>query len=191
MKLSDPSQIVIHHTGNKMKTVEETYKVGISKYNQPSYHYIIDRSGEIFQTLALNIVGAHTKNHNNYSFGIALLNLTSNKPMSLAMRYSLSELIKYLQFNYRPLSVVTHFQVLLGDINSTARRCSIELPELNEEYYIKQGFKDLSIGSVEIFKRNLLEALYSKKSDDLSKQMVALAIEKLKNCPGYLSKVLL
>jgi hypothetical protein len=86
---------------------------------------------------------------------------------------------------------VTHFQVLLGDINSTARRCSIELPELNEEYYIKQGFKDLSIGSVEIFKRNLLEALYSKKSDDLSKQMVALAIEKLKNCPGYLSKVLL
>jgi len=189
--LKRPTKIVIHHTGNSFKTLYETYRMGIERFGQPSYHYIIDNAGNIYQTLTLNMTGAHVKNHNSDSIGIALLNLMPLKPPTLAMRYSLSQLIKFLRMQYKPLTLTTHFKLLLDDVNSTVKRCNVDFPEINERYYVKQGFRELTILSVENFKNHLTKLLDDTESDKLSKEMIALSIQRIKNCPGHLSHVLL
>ena len=188
--LHNPDMIVVHHTGNRIKSVEDVYTLGIERFGQPSYHYVIDQNGKIYQMLHLTVAGAHAKNYNSRSFGIALLNLMPLKPPTLAMRYSLSQVIRFLRMHYHSLKLVTHFQLLLNDVNITARRCGIEFPVLSEEYYIKQGFRDLTMLSVESFKVGLLTRLKDLDANKLSKEMLSLSIKRIKNCPGHFSHVL-
>jgi len=188
--LTKISYIILHHTGNKKKSLEQIYFEGIKKTGQPQYHYIINHTGTVFQTLPLSMTGAHTKNYNTTSIGIALLNVSHSRPPSLAMRYSFSELVKHLSIVYRPLKKLTHFQIMLEDINKTADWCGITMPKLDEKYYIKHGGRELSVVNIETFKKYLFEMLDTAQGEQLQKQIVKLSIDNLTNCPGNFSHVL-
>jgi len=185
--MTKPTQIIIHSTG---ETVKQVYLRNIKKNGQPKYHFIIDNTGDITQMLPLNMTGTHTKNHSEYSFGIGLLNLKHNKPPSLAMRYSFSQMIKYLNIRYKPLKLLTQFQIKLWEVNQTANRCQLEFPEIDEKYYIRNGFKDLSEVNIQLFKKKLNELVEKTDGDKLAKEMLKISIDQIKPSPGHLSQVL-
>ncbi len=73
IEIDKPRKIVIHHTHNPNLTVESTHKLHIERFKWAGigYNYFIEKNGDIFEGRGM-YVGAHAKNHNRDSIGIAL-----------------------------------------------------------------------------------------------------------------------
>jgi len=183
-----PKEIYIHHTGNSPHTLEEVYNIGIERFKQPSYHFIIDKKGSIYQTLPINVKGTHVKRHNENSFGIALLDLISPSSPTLAMKYSLDKLILFLKENYPIKSVLTHFEAGLEDFNTIIKTANIEneIPLLK-----KEEIGDMTILNVENYKKEVKQQIKDADVEKLIKSILTQRIDHVKNCPGpYYEKLL-
>ncbi|MCC7552415.1 peptidoglycan recognition protein family protein [Candidatus Micrarchaeota archaeon] len=183
-----PKEIYIHHTGNNSHSLEEAYNIGISRFNQPSYHFIIDRKGSIYQTLPINVAGAHVRRHNENSFGIALLDLISPSSPTLAMKYSLGALIDFLKSNYPIEKVSTHVEATVSDVNEIIEQTRIkqDLPllDINE-------IGELTLSNVEKYKENVKKEIKYSDVDKIVKDLLNQRVEYVKNCPGPYFKDLL
>ncbi len=176
-----PKEIYIHHTGNSSHTLDEIYNMCVERFKQPSYHFIIDKKGTIYQTLPINVKGAHIKRHNDYSFAIALLDLISPSSPTLAMRYSLDALINFLKSNYDIEKVSTHFEASISDVNEIIRQAGIEdkFPLLDEK-----EIGELTIQNVEKYKDKLKQEIKNTEMDKIVKDLLNQRIDFVKNCPG-------
>ena len=183
-----PTEIYIHHTGNTPHELNEVYNMNVEQFKQPSYHFIIDRKGTIYQTLPINVQGAHIQRHNETSFGIALLNLVSPSSPTLAMKYSLESLIEFLKANYPIKTVSTHFEAGLQDINEIIKTAGIEheVPLLK-----KEEVEGLTIMSLENYKKEIKKQIKDADIEELIKSVLNQRIDYVKNCPGpYYDKLL-
>jgi hypothetical protein len=176
-----PKEIYIHHTGNTPHDLEEVYSIGVTKYNKHSYHFIIDKKGAIYQTLPINVIGAHIKRHNDNSFGIALLDLISPSSPTEAMKYSLDSLINHLKYNYPIEKVSTPFEASISDVNEIITQIGIEkeIPLLN-----RQEVGDLTVDNVENYKKKIKEEIKDTDIDKLIKDILNQRVDYVKNCPG-------
>lgn len=185
-----PTEIYIHHTGNKPRKLNEVYSMGVERFKQPSYHFIIDRKGTIYQTLPINVQGAHILRHNEDSFGIALLNLISPSSPTLAMKYSLDSLIAFLKANYPINTVSTHFEAGLDDVNEIIKTAGIEneVPLLKKEEI--KGDR-LTIMNIEKYKKKIKKQIKDADIEELIKSVLHQRIDYVKSCPGpYFEKLL-
>jgi len=182
VNLINPNKIIIHHTGNRDKSLEDAYYIGIEKFEQPSYHFIIDGDGNIFQTLPINIKGAHCKKYNASSIGISLLNLSHSKPPTLRMKYALHNLVEYVKSEFQITEIKTHLEILIENINDVILRCNLH----NEFGRITPTqLKDLSVIGIEEFKSELILKVKTLELDTLVEIMMIETISKLKNCPSW------
>jgi N-acetyl-anhydromuramyl-L-alanine amidase AmpD len=99
--MGKPEKIVIHHTHNPNLTIESTHKLHIEKFKWAGigYNYFIEKDGNIFEGRGMYI-GAHAKNHNKNSIGIALAgnfdeNLPTKEQMESLIDICLHFMIKY------------------------------------------------------------------------------------------------
>jgi tetratricopeptide (TPR) repeat protein len=122
-------KITIHHTGGEdfwsgsaSDAAAEIRK--IQRYHQNDqgwadigYHYIVDRSGAIWQGRRIRYQGAHARGSaNNGNIGIVLLGNFTHQQPTAAQRDSLTLLLETLceHFGLAPTSVYTHREILNG-----------------------------------------------------------------------------
>lgn len=176
-----PKEVYIHHTGNNSHSIEEVYNMGVIRFEQPSYHFIIDRKGTIYQTLPINVMGTHIKRHNDNSFAIALLDLISPSSPTIAMKYSLNALLDHLKSNYPIEKVSTHLEATVFDVNTVIAKTGVEqeLPLLN-----LNEIEELPIKKVEQYKEDFRKEIKSTDIDKIVKDLLNQRIDYVKNCPG-------
>lgn len=111
IKMDKPRQIVIHHTHNPNLTVESTHMLHIERFKWAGigYNYFIENSGEIFQGRGM-YVGAHAKNHNRDSIGIALAgNFDEALPNEKQMESLIDICLEFMNvYDIEPSRVIGH-----------------------------------------------------------------------------------
>ncbi len=88
----------------------------ISKIGLPvcTYHFIVNRSGEIYQMLSMNIISAHCKGQNMNSIGICINHDGVNEKqitfeMYNSLIYTICNAFDFLDFSYDEYGVEEHF----------------------------------------------------------------------------------
>jgi len=122
-------KITVHHSGgasfwSRSPTDAATEIQKIQRYHQNEqgwadigYHYIIDRSGAIWQGRKLSYQGAHARGAANYgNIGIVVLGNFMQQDVVSAQRQSLETLIEKLcdHFGIPPQRIYTHREILQG-----------------------------------------------------------------------------
>lgn len=108
-----PKYVIVHHTASSMDTTPHdiiNWHVNDRGWEYAGYHYIIDGKGRIWQTRPDTAHGAHEKNHNLDSIGIALVgNFNEMKPLDVqveALTWLLKEVT--LKFGIASANILTH-----------------------------------------------------------------------------------
>ncbi|MEO0625479.1 MAG: peptidoglycan recognition family protein [Bacteroidota bacterium] len=115
--LSDIWEIVIHHTAGP----EDETPASIAAYHSGpnhicdegcpgiSYHFLIDRSGRIYQTQPLTKVSYHTSGRNTNTVGVCLIGNYNHLELTPGIRDSLRYTIRHLNKKVgRELFVTAH-----------------------------------------------------------------------------------
>lgn len=142
IEIDKPIKIVIHHTHNPNLTVESTHKLHIERFKWAGigYNYFIEKNGDIFQGRGM-YVGAHAKNHNRDSIGIALAgNFDETLPTEKQIESLIDICLEFMiQYDIEPSRVIGHREIegvektcpgLLFDMNKF-RKLLIEKLEKN------------------------------------------------------------
>lgn len=142
IEIDKPRKIVIHHTHNPSLTVESTHKLHIERFKWAGigYNYFIEKNGDIFQGRGM-YVGAHAKNHNRDSIGIALAgNFDETLPTEKQIESLIDICLEFMiHYDIEPSRVIGHREIegvektcpgLLFDMNKF-RKLLIEKLEKN------------------------------------------------------------
>ncbi|MBM6861822.1 N-acetylmuramoyl-L-alanine amidase [Clostridium saudiense] len=142
IEIDKPRKIVIHHTHNPNLTVESTHKLHIERFKWAGigYNYFIEKNGDIFQGRGM-YVGAHAKNHNRDSIGIALAgNFDETLPTEKQIESLIDICLEFMiHYDIEPSRVIGHREIegvektcpgLLFDMNKF-RKLLIEKLEKN------------------------------------------------------------
>lgn len=142
IEIDKPIKIVIHHTHNPNLTVESTHKLHIERFKWAGigYNYFIEKNGDIFQGRGM-YVGAHAKNHNRDSIGIALAgNFDETLPTEKQIESLIDICVEFMiHYDIEPSRVIGHREIegvektcpgLLFDMNKF-RKLLIEKLEKN------------------------------------------------------------
>ena len=142
IEIDKPRKIVIHHTHNPNLTVESTHKLHIERFKWAGigYNYFIEKNGDIFQGRGM-YVGAHAKNHNRDSIGIALAgNFDETLPTEKQIESLIDICVEFMiHYDIEPSRVIGHREIegvektcpgLLFDMNKF-RKLLIEKLEKN------------------------------------------------------------
>ena len=65
--------LIVHCSGSRCNqpfTVEGLIATGKARFGQPSYHYYVQRNGDIIPILPETVQGVHAKHYNHCSIGI-------------------------------------------------------------------------------------------------------------------------
>lgn len=112
--MSKPTQIVIHHTHNPNLTVTSTHDLHINRFKWAGigYNYFIEKNGDIFEGRGM-YVGAHAKNHNRDSIGIALAgNFDENLPTEEQMEALIDICLEFMKrYDIEPSKVIGHREI--------------------------------------------------------------------------------
>lgn len=120
-------RVTVHHTGTSFTTTDYGASAqairAIQRYHQDSrgwadiaYHYLIDRSGRIWEGRDIAVQGAHAGNStlNQGNVGIAVLGNFEEQQLNDGQRRALFTLLDHLRgrFGIRSDQVVTHGEIL-------------------------------------------------------------------------------
>lgn len=112
--MSKPTHIVIHHTHNPNLTVRSTHDLHINRFKWAGigYNYFIEKNGEIFEGRGM-YVGAHAKNHNKDSIGIALAgNFDETLPNASQIESLVSICLDFMiKYDIEPSRVIGHREI--------------------------------------------------------------------------------
>lgn len=109
--LNEIDEIIIHHTATEDDMSPqhlESVHLWLRKFSMIGYHFLITREGVIYEGRPLDIVGAHTIEHNSNSIGIVLIGNFSQQFPSYIQLISLSALTRSLKENYGIENVSLH-----------------------------------------------------------------------------------
>ena len=116
LKPEDVKLIVVHCSATRSDrnfSVENLISTGVAKYGQASYHWFVQRNGNIVPILPESVRGAHARGYNRCSIGICYeggintrgKNDDTRTPQQKA---SLYELLKQLHGDYPKARIVGH-----------------------------------------------------------------------------------
>ena len=105
------SKITLHHTTENTDTIKrneihfiqsiQRYHINTRKWADIGYHFLIGKTGNIYEGRLLHFSGAHVKNKNTANIGIAMLGDYNINKLNTAQKKSLRDLIYALQEKYR------------------------------------------------------------------------------------------
>lgn len=175
-KLAKPTKfirIIIHHTGNKQKSIQDIIDLHVKKnhWSTIGYHFTISKSGNIYYTRDLKYAGAHTYHHNRNSIGIALFGEFNEEKPTEKQVESLRKLVKTLKENYEIKEILGHNEAIYKYVKGKYH--TIKLPEINPIEIKTQ--KELNNFTTEI----TTEILKHDASSEAIK-----TIKRIKSCPG-------
>jgi len=123
-------KITIHHTGDEESfwgrtewavahqlRKQQSYHQNKNGWADIGYHFIVDRSGRIWQGRKLDYQGAHARHENPGNIGIALLgNYNRRQRLTPEQRRNLADFVVWLSRRYSisPQHVYTHREILGG-----------------------------------------------------------------------------
>ena len=116
LKPEDVKLIVVHCSATRCDrpySVENLISTGVAKYGQASYHWFVQRNGNIVPILPESVRGAHARGYNRCSIGICYeggintrgKNDDTRTPQQKA---SLYELLKQLHRDYPKARIIGH-----------------------------------------------------------------------------------
>ena len=150
-------RITVHHTGDKAVWLQPRAQVasmirGIQRYHQNNqrwadigYHYLIDRSGVIWQGRPSKYQGAHAGGRNNRgNLGIALLGNYLKQRPSRAQIESLGDLVTMLtnHFGLSAGNVYTHGEIAGGRTTCPGPVLARYVRELRETLRLRSSMAD-------------------------------------------------
>jgi N-acetylmuramoyl-L-alanine amidase len=110
--LGQVKYLIIHHTAGADVPVEEIDRQHKArKYIGAGYHYLIRHSGQVEKGRPDNKEGAHCKDHNLVSLGIALSGNLSKFPPTPEQMNALEGLLAELMIKYPAAQVVGHMRL--------------------------------------------------------------------------------
>lgn len=115
-KVSGIKYITIHCTASPIgrgDTAEDITQWDIERFSRPSYHYVIEETGNIVSTLPENKLGAHTGGHNTGNIGISYIGGIDKegKPQDTrtdAQKKAMRDLINELKGKYPNAKILGH-----------------------------------------------------------------------------------
>ena len=115
-----PEKIVLHHIDASRKNdtikVEEVHQWHLeNKWAGIGYHFYINKNGEVYRGRPEAAIGAHAKNNNINTIGIAVEGDYENEIMSKQQKKSVELLGEYLRNKYKIEDVLKH-----KDVTSTS-----------------------------------------------------------------------
>ena len=127
--------LVVHCTAtkcNKPFSVKSLINCGKAKYGQCSYHYYVQRNGDVIPLLPESVQGVHAKHYNHCSLGIVYEGGLdeSGSPTDTrteAQKHSLYELLKSLAKDYPDARILGHCE-----LPNVSKSCPCFLP--SKEY---------------------------------------------------------
>ena len=112
--MDKPKRIVIHHTHNPNLTVKSTHNLHIERFKWAGigYNYFIENNGDIFEGRGM-YVGAHARNYNRDSIGIALAgNFDENLPTAYQMEALIDICLEFMiKYDIEPNRVIGHREI--------------------------------------------------------------------------------
>ncbi len=163
-KITEVNRVVLHHTKNR-STLKSIYNLHVLEngWSKIGYHFVISKSGKIYQTRDLLEEGAHAYGSNATSLGVALVgNFDVEKPTLLQL-YALRRLLKVL------FSAIT----TLNDI--------VPHNQVTYDYLLKKF--DLSLPHVNFLRIKDIDT-FEKVKKKLKLQLNRVSVPKLTTCPG-------
>ncbi len=165
--------IIIHHTG-KQKTIDDVIDSHIKKnrYSSIGYHFMISKTGKIYQTRELKFAGAHTFEYNKNSIGIALFGNFDNEIPNKKQIESLNNLTKSLKKNFPIKRILGHNEAIFKSIKNKFWRLNIDnidLLDINSRL------------SFDIFRKEVIEKVLESDASPISVNLV----KKFTSCPGF------
>ena len=128
-RMKRPYRVTVHHSGTdessrqSMQSAAQSIK-SIQRFHQKEngwadigYHYIVDRSGRIWQGREIHYQGAHARGNANIgNIGVVLLGNFMSQRITQAQQRSLERFLNYLcyQHGLRRSRVYTHAEILRG-----------------------------------------------------------------------------
>lgn len=110
--LNSINQIVVHHSATTSGSPKSYANYHINKNGWPAigYHFVIQKTGQVFQTNNLSTVSYHTSGQNNNSIGICLTgNFDIEYPTTEQIK-SLKALVLTLEDKFGNLKKAAHNQ---------------------------------------------------------------------------------
>lgn len=107
------SHIVVHHTASTCSTVESithwhvTHPDG-NQWPHIGYHYVIDKVGNITNTLPIEKKGIHCRGSNSHSIGVCLIGNFDTEYVSGGQLAALRLLLSDLKTDYPGVIVEAH-----------------------------------------------------------------------------------
>lgn len=113
---NNPKSIVMHHIeasrGNGTIPVEDVHSWHLANgWSGIGYHFYITKTGKIYKGRPENAIGAHAKNFNRDSLGIAVEGRYTNETMPAAQRQAVIKLGQYLRQKYNIEKIYKHSEV--------------------------------------------------------------------------------
>lgn len=104
------NKITVHHTTENKEAPKRSeihflqsvqkYHINMRKWADIGYHFLIGKTGKIYEGRLLHYYGAHVKNNNTANIGIAMLGDFNSDKLNKAQEKSLKILIEALQEKY-------------------------------------------------------------------------------------------
>lgn len=109
-KLSRIEFLVVHHSGSQHDSIESINEYHKTKFKQGgiTYHFVIDKKGDLYQTRPLNHVSSHIKNLNTKSLGVCFLGDYENNRIPFDPKIPFSELLNYVSQYVDKFEVIFH-----------------------------------------------------------------------------------
>jgi hypothetical protein len=109
-------EIIVHHTATGLDyTTEDIRRMHIEErgWDDIGYHVVIESDGQIVAGRHISKVGAHAKNRNRHSIGVAAIgdNTVEGKEWTAAQRFVLPVVLRTLQMLFPGAKVIGHRDV--------------------------------------------------------------------------------
>ena len=165
--------IIVHHTG-KQKTIDDVIENHVKKnrYSSIGYHFMISKTGKIYQTRELKYAGAHTFEYNKNSIGIALFGNFDNETPNKKQVEALNILVDGLKENFPIRRVLGHNEAIFKSIKNKFWKLkidNIDLLDINSRL------------SFDIFRKEVIEKVLEADASPISVNLV----KKFTSCPGF------
>lgn len=108
--LSKIDQIIVHHSADNSQDPKLYAKmhIGINDWPAIGYHFMIDKTGCIYQTNSEDTLCFHCKGQNRRSLGVCIMGNYSKELLPIEVSSALLDLIEYLKLRFIIAKVKKH-----------------------------------------------------------------------------------
>ena len=147
LKPQDVKYLVVHCSGtrcNQAFTVAGLINTGNQRFGQPSYHYFVQRNGNIVPILSESVQGVHAVGYNHCSIAVCYEGGLDEQgeaddTRTELQKHALYELLKQLRADYPQARIVGHTELPGAHKPCPGFIASTEYASLQPEIFVNKG----------------------------------------------------